>query len=1321
MDKFAFVLEEEKGIRMTGKYNKKRIGIVLFAMLFGCFITDILGQSIQDTLSLKQGNGQLRAYEKRRFIDEKGDEIVAVSVPGKPPANYRAPKAKIPLTARTIANVPAYDWSFGCTATSAAMIAGYYDNIGYPNLYTGPTNGGVAPMTNSSWGSVVINGELRSLCPISATMNGLDGRSSRGHVDDYWIKYNNCGSDPYITNGWAQHSYDNCTGDFMKTNQSAYDNCDGATSVYYNSAGYQYTGTNADDGIYGFQLFFQSRGYTVTTRYTQLIYGYNGNTRGFTFTQYKQEIDNGYPVFIQVDGHTMVGIGYDDATNKVYLHDTWDYGTHEMTWGGSYSGLAQWAVSVIHLAPAPITYTISTTASPVAGGLVSGGGSYNSGQTATVTATANAGYSFVNWTEGGVQVSANSAYSFTVTANRNLVANFSINSYSISTSSNPTSGGTTSGGGTYTYGQTVQVQAAANTGYVFTKWTENGVQVSTNSLYQFTASANRNLVANFSPSSCTITTSSNPSSGGTTTGSGTFTYGQLDTVKAAANAGYTFVNWTENGTVVSTNQSYGFTVTASRNLIANFSLNSYVISTSSNPSSGGATTGGGTFTYGQPDTVKATANAGYTFANWTENGTVVSTNQSYGFTVTASRNLIANFSTNTYTVSTISNPAAGGTTTGGGIFTYGQQDTVKAAANPGYTFVNWTENSVVVSTNPNFGFTVISNRTLTANYSANSYTVATNSNPAAGGTTSGGGTFSYGQSDTVKASANAGYMFINWTENGSVVSANPNYGFVVLANRNLTANFQLNTYVISTASNPSSGGTTTGNGTLSYGQIDTIKANANTGYTFANWTENGTVISVNPNFVFTVTSNRNFIANFTLNSYVISTGSIPSSGGTTSGSGNFNYGQTDTVKAIANTGYTFVNWTENGAVVSTSSNYIFTVTSGRNLIANFNINSYIILTSSSPASGGTTSGGGTFNYGQADTVKAAANTGYSFVNWTENGVVVSSSSNYVFTVTSNRNLVANFALTLFTVATSCNPPGGGTTSGSGSFTYGQVDSVKAVPNPGYTFVYWTENGSIVSTDAVYIFTVTASRNLIANFSTDLYSVYTHSNPLAGGNTSGNGVFSYGQPDTVRATVNNGYYFVNWTENGIPVSSNPVYAFAVTTNRDLTANFARYSYTVSTASDPVSGGTTSGGGSYFYGESTTLKALPVEGYKFISWLENGTVVSSSSEFTLTVTSNRTFTASFARSVFAVAVINNPANGGTATGAGNFVPGTIDTAKANPINGFIFTGWTDNGITLSLNPVYVFTVNSDRTLTANYSYLNITAPLGGDTLKPELLEI
>ncbi|MBK9357433.1 MAG: PKD domain-containing protein [Bacteroidales bacterium] len=288
------------------------------------------------------------------FYDSGGHELTLIKVPGKPPAGYRSPAATLTPGAVIINDVPAYDWSFGCAPTAASMAAGYYDNTGYEDIYVGPTNGGLMPMDNTIWGTVVINGQTLSQCPISATRQGLDGRVSRGHADDYWNYYENGDPDPYIVNNWTQHPHDTCTGDFMGSNQSAYGNPDGASTFFLYTDGsplsdFSLLEPNFRDGCHGLKLFYESRGYQIVENYSQMIMGYNGNTVGFTFDQYVEEIDNGRPVLIHIAGHTMLGYGYDEAGQMVFLHDTWDHSMHSMNWAGRYAGRQHFGVTVIRL------------------------------------------------------------------------------------------------------------------------------------------------------------------------------------------------------------------------------------------------------------------------------------------------------------------------------------------------------------------------------------------------------------------------------------------------------------------------------------------------------------------------------------------------------------------------------------------------------------------------------------------------------------------------------------------------------------------------------------------------------------------------------------------------------------------------------------------------------------------------------------------------------------------------------------------------------------------------------------------------------------
>ncbi len=452
---------------------------------------------------------------------------------------------------------------------------------------------------------------------------------------------------------------------------------------------------------------------------------------------------------------------------------------------------------------APSTYTVTVAANPSNAGTVTGGGTYNQGQSCTVSATANTGYTFTNWTENGNVVSSNATYTFNVEGNRNLVANFTLNNYTVTVSANPSNGGTVTGGGNFTYGQSCTVTATANTGYTFSNWTENGNVVSSNANYTFTVNSNRTLVANFTENTYTITVSANPSNGGTATGGGTFTYGQSCTVTATANTGYTFTNWTENGNVVSSNANYTFTVEGNRNLVANFTAITYTITVSANPSNSGTTSGGGTYTHGQSCTVIATSADGYTFMNWTENGSVVSTDANYSFIVTNNRSLVANFEEqqpDTYNINVSPNPNIGGTVTGGGNYNGGQQCTVTATANTGYSFVNWTENGEVVTTNASYTFIVTGNRTLVANFTLNSYTITVTADPTEGGMVTGSGNYDHGASCTLTATANENYEFINWTKNGIEVSTDATYTFMVTASEEYVAHFYFDDLVDESAS-----------------------------------------------------------------------------------------------------------------------------------------------------------------------------------------------------------------------------------------------------------------------------------------------------------------------------------------------------------------------------------------------------------------------------------------------------------------------------------------------------------------------------------------
>src|SRR2546421_9091574 len=84
---------------------------------------------------------------------------------------------------RYLLDVPDYEWHAGCFGTACGNLMGFWDRNGFPDFYTGPTAGGVAPLDSSGGNAGIMS--------MWASQAGLDGRPADkpGHMDDYWHFY----------------------------------------------------------------------------------------------------------------------------------------------------------------------------------------------------------------------------------------------------------------------------------------------------------------------------------------------------------------------------------------------------------------------------------------------------------------------------------------------------------------------------------------------------------------------------------------------------------------------------------------------------------------------------------------------------------------------------------------------------------------------------------------------------------------------------------------------------------------------------------------------------------------------------------------------------------------------------------------------------------------------------------------------------------------------------------------------------------------------------------------------------------------------------
>ena len=242
---------------------------------------------------------------------------------------------------------------------------------------------------------------------------------------------------------------------------------------------------------------------------------------------------------------------------------------------------------------------------------------------------------------------------------------------------------------------------------------------------------------------------------------------------ATANGGYTFANWTENGTVQSTSPNYSFTLAANCNLIANFAANpvTYTVTSSAGKNGSISPNGPEAVTAGGNITFNAAPAGDYQVNQWLVNGTVVQTggsvytlqnvitNNAVVVTFSADPVVATNSSQNTVTnggQNTVTNGGQNTVTNGGqNTVTNSGQNTV---TNSGQNTVTNSGQNTVTNANTNFTLLINGNGTLAPSRTAKALKA--------------------GKKYTLTATAAKGSVFADWISNGIVVATTPKVHFL---------------------------------------------------------------------------------------------------------------------------------------------------------------------------------------------------------------------------------------------------------------------------------------------------------------------------------------------------------------------------------------------------------------------------------------------------------------------------------------------------------------------------------------------------------------
>ncbi len=760
--------------------------------------------------------------------------------------------------------------------------------------------------------------------------------------------------------------------------------------------------------------------------------------------------------------------------------------------------------------------------------------------------------------------------------------------------------------------------------------------------------------------------------GNTTPATGEYTYhiGDIVNATATANPGYEFVNWNVNVYGLSNNVIVGNPYTdvipelyagMHVTITANFQAETFDVTALSNDNNLGIVTGSGSYNNGDIATLIATPSLGCRFVQWNDGDT----NATRTVVVTSDSTFTATFDyLPINVVLAINNSWMGNTMPAPGAYTYHVGDTVNvnATANTGFAFINWTiSNGVLSNTDANNPLQVVIPATLagssievTANFDYDQFTITALSSDTLLGTVTGSGTYNNGANATLVATPALGCRFVQWNDGDT----NATRTVVVTSDSTFTATFDyLPINVVLAINNSWMGNTMPAPGAYTYHVGDTVIANAtaNEHYHFVNWTvSNGAMsydININP-ALFTVPAlmagmNITVTANFAVDQYTITAQANPESMGTVLGSGTFDYGANDTLVAIANRNTRFVNWSDG----DTNATRVITVTGNATYTANFEYRPITINLATNDTMMGTTyHAPGTYTFVVNDTLNAVAvaNFGNHFDFWTIDygNIMDTVVSNPLEFILSNHmagetiTITACFSVIQHTITAVPNSAVLGTVTGGGIYNHGSSAVLTATPADNAHFVNWNDG----DTNATRTIIVYGDQSFVANFAYDPFTVTFAVNDETMGTTDPAGVQTYQIGTTVTATAfaNYGYRFVNWTISGMGVDTtfdninfNVDNALAGM-NATITANFeVRPYHTLTLHVQDVNGnanvgGTVTGSGDFFEGESVTITATPDQYFEFAGWVNaNGDVVYSSSTKTFVMgTSDVELTAVFA---------------------------------------------------------------------------------------------
>ena len=657
------------------------------------------------------------------------------------------------------------------------------------------------------------------------------------------------------------------------------------------------------------------------------------------------------------------------------------------------------------------------------------------------------------------------------------------------------------------YQSEVTLTATTNTGYTFIGWFDGDTELTKELTYTFTMPAeNKTYTAKW----IKVNTEANLSEAGSVSElNETYKPGDSATVTATTNPGYTFIGWYDGDTELTKELTYTFTMPAENKT---YTAKWIKVSFAKNIAEAGSVSElTETYKPGDSATVTATTNPGYTFIGWFDGDTELTKELTYTFTMPA-ENKTYTAKWTFYTFSTAKNIDEAGDVTieaerqYNGILRFdlnGATGTAPSAqtgtatypdipTRNGFVFAGWYETPEC--TGEPFDFTSdITSQVLYAKWIAYS----------------GKGVWQVGHNYSVsvssKSSSNDYYAFVPLVS-GNITfyssSSWDTYGFLFDANKTKIAenddggsnnNFSITynvtagtlyyarpagyngsgtlTAYLSGTSKPQDGGKiiSTENKITAETAV-TLTVTTNPGYTFIGWFDGETELTKELTYTFTMPAeNKTFTAKWIKVSF---SKNITAAGSVSELTETYKPGDSATVTATTNLGYTFIGWFDGDTELTKELTYTFTMPAENKT---YTAKWIKVNTETNLSEAGSVSElNETYKLGDSATVIATTNPGYTFIGWFDGETELTKELTYTFTMPAeNKTFTAKW--TFYTISTETNMPEAGTyTRKDNEKTSAGTDvTMTATTNQGYTFIGWFDGDTELTKELTYTFTMPA--------------------------------------------------------------------------------------------------------------------------------------------------------------------------------------------------------------------------------------------------------